>query len=273
MTAPASPLLHAVVHPALDGRVPIVLLHGVGSNLTAWDEVAAALAGRAPVVRYDLRGHGLSPQRDLPYSLESFVDDHIRLLAALGIRRAHVVGFSLGGLIAQAVAIDRPETVDRLVVIGAVAGRTGTERARVAERLERARTAAAGIAARGATGTAAPDAARWFTDAFLDEHPDRVAANVARQRGTDPVSYAAAYEVLATSDLAGELHRISSPTLAMTGEFDVGSPPHMSELIAARVANGRAVVLPGYKHAVLDEIPQRVAAEIASFVLEGADPA
>ena len=78
--------------------------------------------------------------------------------------------------------------------------------------------------------------------------------------------------MLATSDLADELHRISSPTLAMTGEFDVGSPPHMSELIASRVARGRAVVLPGYKHAVLDETPQRVAAEIASFVFEGADP-
>lgn len=247
--------LNVVVEPELDGRTPFVLVHGVGSNLTAWDDVAAALARHAPVVRYDLRGHGGSPRRDVPYRLDDFVADHAEVMAGLGIDRAHLVGFSLGGLIAQAVALRAPKSVDRLVLVGAVAGRTPEERTAVSERLGALRR----------SGGAPTNAERWFSPQFLREHPERVAANLARQATADPDGYAAAYEVLATNDLVEELARIGAPTLAMTGEFDVGSPPHMSRTIAERVRDGRVVILAGRKHAVLDEIPDRVATEILHF--------
>jgi len=250
--------LYSVVDSPLNGRTPVVLVHGVGSNCSAWSDVVAELAPNFPVLRYDLRGHGKSPLRERPYTLEAFVDDHLEVMRRYNVRQSYLVGFSLGGLIAQAIALRAPELVRRLVVIGAVAGRTGEERRRALDRLEALR-------ADGADNT---NAKRWFTTEFLREHPDRVAANLTRQAQADPDGYVAAYEVLATNDLAAELHRVQAPTLAMTGEFDVGSPPHMTETIAARVPDGRAVILRGYKHAVLDEIPQFVAARIGGFLSE-----
>ena len=253
------------VHHVLDratttADAPTVLLvHGVGSDHTAWDAVAAELTAHATVVRYDLRGHGRSAVGTLPYSLDDFVADHVELMARLGIGRAHLVGFSLGGLIAQAVAIRHPELVDRLAVIGAVAGRTDAERERALTRLEDARRT-------GPAGTSAASAARWFTTGFVERHPDAVARNLRRMADTDAAAYAAAYEVLATNDLADELARVGAPTLAMTGEHDVGSPPHMSEMIAERVPNGRVVILDGHKHGVLDEAPWLVARELTRFL-------
>ena len=237
----------------------VVLVHGVGSNLAAWDRIAAELANRATVVRYDLPGHGRSPARKS--TVDDLVEDHVELLRHLAIPKAHLVGFSLGGLIAQAVAIAYPEVVGRLVLIGAVAGRTPAEEERVLARLEGVRRDGPGVG----------DARRWFTDDFLRREPDAVARNLKRTAETDPDSYLAAYTVLATTDLADRLPLISAPTLAMTGSGDVGSPPHMAELIAARVQDGRCLVLDGYKHGVLDEAPLVIARETAQFLFEGDD--
>lgn len=254
MTSP----LFSVVDSPLDAGTPVVLVHGVGSDHSAWSGVVAELAPWFGVLRYDLRGHGRSPLRELPYTLDAFVDDHLELMRLHGVDRCHLVGFSLGGLIAQAVALRAPQHVQRLVVIGAVAGRTAGERQRVRERLTTLR----------ANGPGRTNAERWFTAAFLRDHPDRVAANLARQEQADPGGYLAAYEVLATNDLVDELRAIQAPTLAMTGEFDIGSPPRMSETIAASVPEGSAVILHGYKHAVLDEIPHIVAAKVGDFLTE-----
>ena len=237
----------------------VVLVHGVGSDLTAWDRIAAELANRAVVVRYDLPGHGRSAARKS--TVDDLVEDHVELLRHLGVPRAHLVGFSLGGLVAQAVALAHPEVVDRLVLIGTVAGRTPTERERVLARLEGVRR----------DGPGAGDASRWFTDDFRRREPDAVARNLKRTAETDPESYLAAYTVLATTDFADRLPLISAPTLAMTGSDDVGSPPHMAELIAARVRDGRHLVLDGYKHGVLDEAPLVIAGETAKFLFEGED--
>jgi pimeloyl-ACP methyl ester carboxylesterase len=82
----------------------------------------------------------------------------------------------------------------------------------------------------------------------------------------DPVGYTHAYRVLATSDLVADLGRITAPTLAMTGEHDVGSPPRMSRTIAEGVQSGRWTVLPGARHSVLVEQPELVAKELLDHV-------
>jgi (E)-2-((N-methylformamido)methylene)succinate hydrolase len=238
---------------------PLVLVHGVGDSRHVWDAVLAGLPGDRPVIRYDLRGHCDSPKPDGPYKIDDLVTDHIALLDRLGYARADTVGFSLGGLVSQAIAIRHPERVRRLVLIGSVAGRTDVERERVLERLRMVRE-------RGPLEVARESVTRWFTTDYLAAHPEAADETLARMGRLDPTAYANCYEVLATTDLADELHRIAAPTLAITGEHDVGSPPRMSRLIAARVPDARAVVIPNARHAVLRENTDRIAMEVARFV-------
>ena len=257
-------LSREVTHGAADGT-PTVFIHGVGSSIECWDGVLEHFEPPGPVIRYDLRGHGESPKVPGPYELDDFVDDYVGLLGELGFGRANIVGFSLGGLIAQAIAIRRPESVERVAIMGAVAGRTADERAAVLRRLEAVeKSGPAGIAAQGSD--------RWFTDDFAASHPDVVSRQMQRLASTDRAGYEAAYRVLATNDLVGELHRIGAPTLVMTGEGDVGSPPHMSQLMALRIPNAEVVIIEGTKHGMLEECPERVARELSRFLRSGNNP-
>lgn len=263
MVEPLSPLtepvdVHVEVQGDLANGTPLVFVHGVGSSAESWSDVVARLPVDRPRIRYDLRGHGTSPAPAGPWNVDDFVADHLRLLDRLGVRTADTVGFSLGGLIAQRVAIVRPEAVRRLVVIGAVAGRTPQEAARVLARL-------AMVEEEGPGGAAAQSVERWYTAEYLDAHPEVAAMTVERMTRLDAAAYTHAYRVLATTDLADDLDRISAPVLAMTGQFDVGSPPRMSRLIADRTG-GRFIEVPDVKHEVLQERPDFITKEITQHV-------
>lgn len=253
---------------SIEGRdrpgTPTVLVHGVGSEKADWDGVVRALGDSSPIVSYDLRGHGDSPRMEGPWDLDDFVADHMDLMRELGIESSNLVGSSLGGLIAQAVALAHPESVERLVVLSAVAGRTAEERRAVLDRLD-------AIESDGVEGVAERSVQRWYTAEFRDRHPDAVSRRMRQFAANDRASYTAAYRVLATSDLADELSGIQAPTLVMTGSDDVGSPPRMSRLMAERIPDSRLVIIDGVKHAILHECPERVAAEIMSFLSPG-DP-
>jgi 3-oxoadipate enol-lactonase len=219
----------------------LLMLHGVGSSMESFDAMAARLSSRFRVLRYDLRGHGASGKPPGPYSLADYVDDAVDLLDARGISGAHALGFSFGGLIAQALALAAPQRVHRLVLVSSVAGRTPQEQARMHQRAET-------LDREGATGTVEAALERWFTPAFRERHPEVVEARRARALANDPRGYAAAYRVFATSDMDQELAGISAPTLVMTGEHDVGSTPRMARLIHERVAGSRLEILDGLRH-------------------------
>lgn len=194
---------------------PVVLIHGVGADGASWDTIAPALAGRFTVLRLDLRGHGRSGHIEGPLVLEDFARDVVDVLDAAGVARAHVVGFSLGGMIAQSLGLDHAAQVDRLILLSAVAGRTEQERARVRERLEILRTQ--GIAA--ITG-AAQD--RWFTAGFIARHPELVQQRMEELKRNHPASYAAAYTVFSTSDLGSGCMGLSGRRWSRRGSLTWG---------------------------------------------------
>jgi len=237
---------------------PVTLLHGVGSSLEVWDGVARDLDGCA-VLRVDLRGHGRSDKPPGPYQLDDFVQDIDNLYAHLGIAQSHLVGFSLGAIIAQAFALAHPEKVGRLVLISAVAGRTPVEATRVRERARMIREV-------GAKQHAQKSASRWFTDEFQKSHPEIIARHLRQFIANDPTAYSAAYQVLAESDLAGRLAGIHQPTLIITGEHDIGSTPRMAELMHREIAHSELHILPGMKHALLLEAPAQIAELIRRFI-------
>ncbi|MGZ5095581.1 MAG: alpha/beta fold hydrolase [Burkholderiales bacterium] len=244
----------------VEGSGPrVALVHGVGGVMQNWDGVVERLRDRFELLRYDLRGHGESEKCKGAYTLSDFVDDHVALLDQLGWQSAHVVGFSLGGIIAQSIAIEHAARVHKLVLVSAIAGRSEEERRKAKER-------AGALAQGGATTHLDWAVDRWFTREFQLAHPEIVEERKRQARTQDPACYAAAFHVLANYDLADELHRIRRETLVMTGELDSGSTPRMARLMAERITGAELGLLPNLKHSVLLEAPELVASNIAAFL-------
>jgi pimeloyl-ACP methyl ester carboxylesterase len=251
--------LPAIAWHAEGSGDPVVLIHGVGGDASNWDGIVPVLVRRFRVLRMDLRGHGGSGPIAAPCSIADFAKDVTDAMDAAGIAAAHVVGFSLGGLIAQQIALESPQRVKKLVILSAVAGRTEAERARVVGRLDV-------LKAEGIAGVAAGSEERWFTEAFRKAHPERVAERMKQLLANDPVSYLHAYTVFGTGDLAARLHEIKAQTLIATGEHDSGSSPRMAKLMHERIRGSKLEILPGLRHSVLIEAPERVAALLESFL-------
>jgi 3-oxoadipate enol-lactonase len=248
------------LHYSLQGDgVPLTLVHGVGGDHELWNGVINALGRGYRILTMDLRGHGLSSKSKGPYSLDLFRDDLLALLDHVGFKHTHLAGFSLGGLISQKVAIDAGDRLLSVAIISAIAGRTEQDFERVRER-------AALLRAQGAHGHLVNAVDRWFTDEFVENNPEVMEWRRKKSLQNDPDSYAAAYQVFAENDLADQLHKVTVPTLAITGERDVGSPPRMSRLIADTVQDGSVIILPNLKHSVLLEAPDMIAGLLADFV-------
>jgi pimeloyl-ACP methyl ester carboxylesterase len=238
---------------------PAVFVHGVGSSSATWRELFGAMPPGYRLIAADLRGHGRSAVVPGPAALADFVADHIRLLDELRLGAVPVIGFSLGALIGQAIALAHPDRTSALVLLNAVAARTPAEQARARERL-------AVIRASPPPEVARASASRWFTASFAAACPAVVASEVAIVSAVDPASYAAAYAVLADGDLIGEVAAITCPVLVVTGAGDVGSTPRMAAELHARIPRSRLVIVPDRKHYLHREVPAEIAGLIGGFL-------
>lgn len=246
-----------VHHEELRGSVlhddaPVVVLsNALGSDLSVWDAQVGPLADRFRVVRYDTRGHGLSPVPDGPYSLDDLVDDLVALLDRLGIQRAHVAGLSLGGMTGMRLAAREPDRVDRLALLC-----TAGEMSPASGWTDRAAT----VRSRGAGAVASGSVARWFTADFRAAHPGRVAAYEQMVAATPAEGYAGCCEAIAATDLlaAGDLPRITAPSLAVAGTDDPSTPPARLEQIVDQLPDARLLVVPQAAHLANAEQPDTV---------------
>jgi 3-oxoadipate enol-lactonase len=238
---------------------PVVLIHGVGADSSSWDDIVPQLATGFRVLRLDLRGHGRSGRIEGACTLDDFIRDVLDVMDGTGVDKADVVGFSLGGMIAQGMALNYAERVDRLVLISAIAGRTEEERAGLRRRLELLR-------GQGIDAVSGAAQERWFTPDFVQAHPEKVRDRMEQLRQNDPESYKAAYGVFATSDLGEHLHEIRHRTLIVTGENDVGSNTRMARYMNDRIVGSELHILPGLRHSVLVEAPEHISALLAGFL-------
>lgn len=238
---------------------PITLIHGVGSNLESWDQVVQRLQAKFSVLRMDLRGQGQSRGITADCTLEDFVADVLGAMDAAGFGKSDLIGFSLGGMIAQLFALTHPERVDRLALISAVAGRTPEEKQRLAQRATKIRE-------EGVGSVIGASAQRWFTDAFLRAHPEKVEQRLKELLENDPASYAEAYRIFAESDVGDRIHGIRHRTLIATGEHDVGSNPRMARFMHDQISNSELVIFPDLRHSLLVEAPDQVADLISKFL-------
>ncbi len=232
----------------------VVLLHGVGLDHTMWAPVARLLTGEYEVVAPDLPGHGARR----PISSIVDLDDLAGELADQLPAHAHVVGFSLGALIAQHLARYRPDLVATLTSVSSVCQRTAAEREAVVGRLAAAETDFA------ASATASIQ--RWF--ARTDVAEDTVRQTEATLLANDHESFINCYRVFAVGDetMAAELGRIKIPALAVTGSDDLGSTPAMTRRLAAAMPHCRAVVVPHARHMLPVEKPAAFVDCLTTFI-------
>jgi len=238
---------------------PLVMVHGVGGGAENWDGVVAALPARFRCIRLDLSGHGRSGLITSPCTVQDLARDVTDVMDALGVRAAAIAGFSLGGLIAQALALECPDRVTKLALIATVAGRTPEEQARSAARIEVVRE-------KGLAFIAAGNREFWFSDAFRRDHPDAVEARVQQFMACDPASYLHAFAVFAKGDFVSRLGEIRVPTLVLAGEFDPAATARMARLMHEKIAGSRLEILAGMRHALLIECPRRVSDLMAGFL-------
>jgi (E)-2-((N-methylformamido)methylene)succinate hydrolase len=248
------------IHYRREGSGPAVLLiHGVGGDSTNWAEIAPRLATRFDVISMDLRGHGKSGRIAGALGVEDLARDALQVMDAAGIATCRVVGMSLGGVVAQSIALNFPERVEKLAVIGTVSGRTPEQRAKALERIEF-------LKQQGLRAVAEGNRERWFSEEFQREHPEIVAARVAQVMRTDPESYRRAFTVFCTADFADRLHEIAVPTLVIAGEHDIAATPAMAHLMGERISGAQVHVLPRLRHSLLIEASEQVTSLLEAFL-------
>ncbi len=245
------------LHSTGDGP-PVLLLHPLGVGRSFWDAVVPALGG-FEVLTYDFPGHGSAPVPEQPYTIEDLARQARALLTDAGHRRVDVVGVSLGGLVAQQLAADAPELVDRLVIVDAVPVYPEPLREMWRDRAGRA-------PAEGMAPFVDPTLALWFTADLLAAGGDVVESARRTLLDADPRGYALACRALEQADVTGVLDRITAPTLVVCGEDD--APPFTAAAteLAARLPGGRVVWLSPARHAGVLEQPEQFSTALTDFL-------
>jgi 3-oxoadipate enol-lactonase len=236
---------------------PLVLTHGLGNDLTFWDQVVAPLAKSHRVLRWDVRGFGGSDKPAGPYHTTQLAADLAGLLDALGIDRVHLCGLSMGGVIAQRFALDHPKRLRSLILVSTsseVGPRAVANWQRLADRVEE----------RGFDDRSA-DATPSFSPEFAATHPELVRALGERVRGNDPRAYAAAARAVSDYSWTAELRRVEVPVLILQGLADRLTPPGGSVLMSRSLPSARLLMIPGAGHFLPLEEPVAFCAAVLAF--------
>ncbi len=235
----------------------VVFSNSLGTTLEMWDAQIRALSNRFRCLRYDTRGHGRSPVRDEALSIDDLADDCAGLLDALGIDKAHVVGLSLGGMTAQALAVRHPDRVASLVLMATAAHLPSPD-----SWDQRART----VREQGMAALVDVVMQRWFTADTVALAPERVKPVRDRFESLDPRGYAVACLAIRDMDLRGRIGAVRVPTLVIAGEDDPATPIEMAEEIARLIPGAELTVVPEAAHLIALEQPDVVNLLLESFL-------
>lgn len=236
---------------------PVVFCNSLGTDLRLWDKLVARLPDGLRLIRYDKRGHGLSECPAGPYSIGALVRDAEALLDVLEVREAVFVGCSIGGMVAQGLAVKRPDQM-RAMVLSNTAARIGTaemwaDRVRVVE-------------TQGIEALADAVMERWFSPAF------RATAELAAWRNmltrTPAVGYAGCSAAVAGTDFFATTASLTLPTLAIAGDHDGATPPDLVHETAELIRGARFHIVRGAGHLPMVERPDAFAGILTEFLKE-----
>ncbi|MGD9893894.1 MAG: alpha/beta fold hydrolase [Dehalococcoidia bacterium] len=249
---------------------PLLLLTGFATHLSIWRSLLATLTASFRVVTLDNRGMGRSAMSEAVTTTRQMADDAVAVLDALGIDRAHVLGWSMGGMIAQELALACAQRVDRLVLLASVARAHPTFERWLTAMTQGYRQVEAGALEAAAfhlsmlpwlyspAFMARLDAVETIVQHALADRFPPTAAGVAAQ--------AEACRRHTTGDILDRLPAITTPTLVLVGAEDIVTPRSYAEQLVDAIATARLQVIDGGGHGVALEAPEAVSDAVLKFI-------
>ena len=246
------------IHYEVTGSGPwLTLSHSLACDLSMWEPQLASWCRHFTVLRYDTRGHGRSDAPGGDYSWDLLRDDALGLLDALNIDRTHFLGLSMGGMIAQHLALAQPQRVNSLILADTSSRYPAAALPIWEERLRLVRD-------KGMAVLVDSTLERWFTAPYREAHPEEMARIAGLIRNTPAKGYIGCGHAIPRMDTTERLRQLTCPTLVIVGADDSGTPPAMARDIAAAIAAARLEIIASAAH--LTNIEQ--AARFNQLVLE-----
>jgi 3-oxoadipate enol-lactonase len=237
---------------------PILFIHGLGSSARDWELQVASFSDQYQVVTFDVRGHGQSDKPPGPYGIPLFATDTAELIRALGIAPVHVVGISMGGMIAFQLAVSYPDLIRSMVIVNSgpeLILRTFGERLQALQRLLVVRLF-------GMRKTGEILSKRLFPK------PEQVELRqmlVERWAENDVRAYSDAARGLLGWSVVDHLNTIECPTLVIAAEYDY-TPIALKEAYVASLPQAELAVVEDSRHATPVEQPERFNQVLMAFL-------
>ena len=241
------------------GDTPLVFLHPVGMDLTWWGAQFEAFGQEHDVIAFDMPGHGLSVDLDCAPSFDIMAHVAERVIELAGGQTVHLIGLSVGGMIAQTLALRRPDLVRSLCLVSTLC--TFPDEVRLALR-ERAAVARR----EGMARIAELSNQRWFTADFRARRPDILTRTTRSLLAQRREVHAGMWEMIAGLDLYLPLSNVTCPTLVVTGDADINAPPHAARQIAGAIPGSSLKVMPGIGHFLPFEVPNAFNEILGAFI-------
>jgi 3-oxoadipate enol-lactonase len=244
-----------------EGKGPtVVLAHALGCDLTMWDELVQQLVKGFTVLRYDHRGHGRSPMPAGPCSIEDLADEAAELILRETPGGVHFVGLSMGGMVAQQIAVRHPELITSIVVANSSSHYDETFRGMWRSRVETALN-------RGMAAVADTVMPRWFTRSYRESLAGlrRIAQLRAVVEAMEPKVYAACAEAVSRIDFFATNPLIACPALVIAGTHDEATPVAMSRTICNAISGAELATVDA-AHLSAVERPEEFAGLVAGFI-------
>ena len=216
---------------------PIIFVHGVGLNHSIWEPQIDAFDNT--VIAYDILGHGKTPLVKKDITFEDFSDQLTNLVDELNIKRFHLVGFSIGSLIARNFATKYDERLESLTLLCSIFNRTEKQQQIVKDRFELAKKS---------KNLSKKALKRWFTDEYLEKNPNTYNKISSMLEQNNLENFLKVYELFVNHKDNEKFENIKTKTLVMTGERDIGSTPEMSKSLSKVINNSKVKIISKGKH-------------------------
>jgi len=239
-----------------DQKIPIVFIHGVGLNHEIWKPQIDYFKNYT-TLSYDILGHGKTSLKKINISFDDFSEQLIKLIDELSFEKIHLVGFSIGSLIARNFATKYDNRLKSLILLGSIYKRNEEQQKIVNDRFNLAKKS---------SKLSKHALKRWFTDKYLEENPDTYKKISSILEVNNLENFLNVYELFVFHKNDEKFEKIKTNTLVMTGENDIGSTIEMSKSLSNVIKNSQFKVIKNGKHLCGIECADDVNMAINNFI-------
>ncbi|MDC1476230.1 alpha/beta hydrolase [Pelagibacteraceae bacterium] len=237
---------------------PLIFIHGIGLNHEIWDQQISYFKDYNTIV-YDLVGHGKTPLNQKLIDMKDFTKQLLKLIDGLSINKFHLIGFSLGSLIARDFASLYSNRLSSLTLFGTVYKRSEDEKRQIINRYETMKLKKDISKVRAVQ--------RWFSEKFLKENPTIYKKIYSMLENTNQETWLKIYKLFVQhEDDDMKIKQITAKTLIITGQEDIGSKPRMSEEISKLINGSVCKIIKNGKHLCNIECSENFNVTVKEFI-------